>query len=371
MTLISLPTPRVGLPLPGRGCDCRTCAFWAGPDGRGGPATVEPLCSGSNSDCSYCGCAATEAGSPTNACGGCPIRCGSRTDIARWMGDVGGTLAFDDIVIDGEFPDLPAFIPMTDGSAVTQLDASLRWPAYGVGMRRVFSPDTHTIYPRFAGKQAREALALRDGQKAVLVGYGEDPLVEAFWTYRKRDGLVEEIASQGWDLVLSPNYSIYGNWPRTEHLLNMRRCLLIAQEFADAGVAAVPNVYWFRLEDLKRYTAWIEDAPPPAIAVNVQTVRENNNWDTWALPGLYWLAENLPADLPVILTGLSRVDRIAQVVALFGNRLTLISQNPHQYALHGAIMTANGREDIHARPADAFAATVQFMASLLPGRQSS
>ena len=191
MTTVSLPMPGVGLPLPGRGCDCRSCAFWAGPDGRGGPATVEPLCSGSNSDCSYYGCAATEAGSPRSACSGCPIRCGSRTDIAQWMADVGGTLTFDDIVIDGELPDLPAFVPMTDGSAVTQLDASLRWPAYGVGLRRVFSPDTHTIYPRFAGNQARDALALRDGQKAVLVGYGEDPLVEAFWTYRKRDGLVE------------------------------------------------------------------------------------------------------------------------------------------------------------------------------------
>ena len=250
MSTISLPLPTVGVPLPGRGCDCTTCAFWSGTDGRGGPATVEPLCSGTNSDCSYCGCAATEAGSPTGACGGCPIRCGSRTDIAQWMVDVGGTLTFDDIVIDGTLPNLPGFIPMTDGSAVTALDASLNWPAYGVGLRRVYSRDTHTIYPRFAGKQAREALALQGEQKAVLVGYGEDPLVEAFWTNRRRDRLVEEIASQGWDLVLCPNFSIYGNWPRTEHLLNMRRSLLLAAEFADAGVVAVPNLYWFRLEDL-------------------------------------------------------------------------------------------------------------------------
>lgn len=368
MTSVSLPMPGVGLPLPGRGCDCRSCAFWAGPDGRGGPATIEPLCSGSNADCSYCGCAISEAGSPRGACSGCPIRCGSRTDIGQWMADVGGTLAFDDIVIDGQLPDLPAFVPMTDGSAVTQLDASLNWAAYGVGLRRVFSPDSHTIYPRFAGKRAHDALALRDGQKAVLVGYAEDPLVEAFWTYRKRDRLIEEIASQGWDLVLAPNFSIYGNWPRTEHLLNMRRCLLICQEFADAGVSTVPNLYWFRLEDLKRYTEWIADAPPPAIAINVQTVRENVNWDSWARPGLHWLAATLPADMPVILTGLSRVDRIAEAVELFGSRLTLVSQNPHQYALHGAIMTAAGREDIHARPGDAFAATVRFMASLLPTR---
>ena len=50
MTSVSLPIPTVGVPLPGRGCDCNSCAFYAGPDGRGGPATVEPLCSGTNSD---------------------------------------------------------------------------------------------------------------------------------------------------------------------------------------------------------------------------------------------------------------------------------------------------------------------------------
>lgn len=368
MTTVSLPMPGVGVPLPGRGCDCNACAFYAGLDGRGGPATVEPLCSGSNSDCSYCGCAIAEAGAPANACGGCPIRCGSRTDIAAWMADVGGTLAFDDIVVDGRLPDLPSFIPMTDGSAVTELDASLRWPAYGVGLRRVFSPDTSTMYKRFAGKQAREVLALRDDQKAVLVGYGEDPLVEAFWTYRRRDGLVEEIAAQGWDLVLVPNFSIYGNWPRAEHLLNMRRCLLLAQEFADAGVAAVPNLYWFRLEDLERYRRWIEDAPPPAIAINLQTVRENTNWDTWALPGLFWLAENTPQDMPVIVTGLSREDRIRQAVTLFGTRLTLVGQHAHQFALHGGAHTESGREIVYARSADAFAATVHFLASLMPAR---
>jgi hypothetical protein len=46
----------------------------------------------------------------------------------------------------------------------------------------------------------------------------------------------------------------------------------------------------------------------------------------------------------------------------------VISQNPYQYAMHGAIMTAAGRRDVHAQAADAFAATVRYMASLLPAR---
>lgn len=368
MTAIPLPVPTVGPPLPGRGCDCTACAFWSGPDGRGGPATIEPLCSGSNSSCSYCGCAAAEAAAPAGARRTCPVRCPSRQNIAAWMADLGGSLAFDDVALPAGLPALPAFIPQVDGSAVTDLDASLSWPAYAVGLRRVISPETITVYPRFTDNTAHQALALRPAAKAVLVGYGEDPLVEAIWTQRHRNALIEQIAAGGWDVVLACNYSIYGNWPRLEHLVNMRRSVLLARELADASVTAVPNLYWFRLEDLRRWIDWTLDDATPAIAINAQTVRENANWDSWMRPGLHYLAENLPEDLPVFLTGLSRTDRIAEAAALFGTRLHLISQNPHQYALHGAIMTADGRQDVHARPADAFAATVRYMAGLLPTR---
>jgi hypothetical protein len=59
-------------------------------------------------------------------------------------------------------------------------------------------------------------MGLRPGQLAVLVGYGLDPLVgygldplvEAVWT--RKASLLAELARQRWDLVLAPNYSMYG-----------------------------------------------------------------------------------------------------------------------------------------------------------------
>ncbi|RZU46659.1 uncharacterized protein DUF4417 [Krasilnikovia cinnamomea] len=363
----------INLPLlaPAAGCDCRRCPWYAGPDPVDASAVIAPLCSGSNPDCSYCGCARAEATATTAAgtdvCRTCPVRCGSRTDIGAWMADVGGTLEFDDIDLgERRLPaGLPRFVPQTDGSAVTTWDAQLRWPAYGVGLRRVFSPDTASLYRRFTDRDVHEVLGLRPGQLAVLVGYGLDPLVEAFWSRRRVDRLVERIAAMGWDLVLAPNYSIFGNWPRAQHLLSMRMSLLIADEFVNAGMNTVPNLYWYRLEDLRRWAAWVDDTDPPAVAINLQTVRQDSDWQTWVLPGLHWLAENLPAHLPVIITGLSRAARIDLAVELFGSRLHLVSQNPHQFALHGAVMTAGGRQDLHARPVDAFTASVTYMASLL------
>lgn len=358
-----------GSTAPAAACDCRRCPWYSGEDAEPG-VTIAPLCSGCNSDCSYCGCARADLPGPArqSACGACPIRCGSRVDIRAWMSDVGGTLEFDDIALAGTLPaGLPAFIPQIDGSRQDQLDVALHWPAYAVGLRRVFSLASHAIFPRWrTGETAAEVLGLPPSTLTVFSGYGEDPLVEMFWTVRDRERLIDRLAALRFDLVLAPNFSVYGNWPRAEHLLNMRRSLLIAAEFADAGVSAVPNLYWYRLEDLKRYVDWLGTATPPAVAINLQTVRESGNWETWTLPGLHWLAENLPTQLPVVLTGLSRRDRIATAVELFGERLVLVSQNPAQYALHGAVMTEEGRRDLHARTADAFAQSVRYMASLLP-----
>lgn len=351
---------RLPVLTPARACQCATCPFFTG-----NPAAVEPICSGTNTSCAYCGCArSAEAASGTAGCGSCPIRCGSRVDIAAWMRDVGGTLGFDDLAIDVEIPaGLPRFVPQVDGHDIPRFDQRLGWPAYAVGLRRVFSPTTRTIYPRFRDTTAGAALGLRPEQLAVLVGYGEDPLVEAFWTGRHE--LVDMIAAQQWDLVLACNFSMYGNQPRTEHLLNFRRNLLLAAELSQCGVPAVPNLYWFRREDLDRYGDWLADTEPAAVAVNLQTFRRDASWDQVALPGLAYLSMLLPERTRIVLTGTSRRSRIAQLHALFGDRLVLVSQNPQQYARHGAVMTDGGRVDLHAHDHDAFAATVRFYASLL------
>ena len=51
----------------------------------------------------------------------------------------------------------------------------------------------------------------------------------------------------------------------------------------------------------------------------------------------------------------------------FPGRLYLISQNPLQYARHGAVMTEEGRVDTHARTEDLFTANVRFYAGLADG----
>jgi len=280
------------------------------------------------------------------------------------MADAGGTLAFDDVVLGLELPArLPAFVPQVDGGDLATLDAGLEWPAYALGLRRVISPKALAVYPRFAGRSAAEGMGLRPGQLALLVGYGLDPLVEAVWT--RKASLLAEIARQRWDLVLAPNYSMYGSQPRAEHLLNFRRNLLIAAELEDLGLPAVPNIYWFRKEDLDRYLAWMADVAPAAIAVNLQTFRTEADWEQMALPGFTYLSTGMPGATRLVVTGTSRARRIAELGALFGGRLILVSQNPLQYARHGAQMTPGGRVERQARVEDLFAANVWHYARVV------
>jgi hypothetical protein len=365
ITALPIPTRRGTGPLPptpAAGCDCTVCPFWLH-----NPVAVEPVCSGRSPDCEYCGCTSA-ADDRVNGCTRCPIRCGSRVNIVDWMADIGGRVGFEDITVTAALPPLPRLVPQLDGVLPDGFDDQLQWPAYAVGLRRVLSPATFKLSPRLRAATAHEALHLRPGQQAVLLGYAEDPLVEAFWTRRHRDGLYTALAEQRWDLVLTPNASMYANQPRSEHLINFRRNLLMAAEAAAAGIPAVPNIYWLRLEDLERYLDWIAGHPaggPPAIAVNLQTFRTERDWETHALPGLALFAAALPGDLPVIVTGASRAQRIGALATMFGPGLVLITQNPLQYARHGAVMTPNGRVDVHGRAPDLFAANVRYYASLL------
>lgn len=366
-TLLPLLSPGpAGVPAPAPGCHCAQCPFYMD-----NPRAVEPVCSGTNPECEYCSCAraeaATEPGPRQLACGTCPIRCGSRIDIASWMVDV-GRLGFEDVRIPGRFPDaLPHYIPQVDGSDIPGLDADLGWGAYAVGLRRVISPATGRVFPKFDAVTAKAALGLAEHQRAVLVCYSEDPLIEKIWTNRHAEATFARVAAMGWDLVLAPNASLYANQPRAENLINMRRNMVMAAELAAAGVpAAAPCVYWLRLEDLDRYVDWVHAQPtlPAAIAVNLQTLRTDADWQLMVAPGLAYLAAHLPENLPVVLTGASRAARIAPLRALFGPRLYLVSQNAMQYARHGALMTDAGRVDRHARVEDLFAANVRHYAHL-------
>lgn len=364
----SLPTVTL---TPAAGCNCAACPFYTG-----NPDAPEPVCSGRNTSCSWCGCSVRNTHLPrgpvdSTPCATCAVRCGSRSDISGWMGDIGGTVTFDDIRL-SRWPwdeRLPTFVPLLDSSAsATKMGQRFAWPAYGVPLRRVISRTPGrsgelALQPRWERDGAHACLDLDPHrQAAVLVGYAPDATLERFWQRRHADGLIERIAAMGFDLVTTPDFSVFADQPRSEHLLNMRRTLVVADELDTAGVRTAPTVYAYRLEDLRRWRDWIVDTEPPLIFTPKHTLRGNEEWRRWAEPHLRYLAGELDAagvTTRVLVSGVSSAQRVADLRRWLGDRLVLASQQPLQLAMQGRLATDRSRTTHDAHRADLFAANVR------------
>jgi hypothetical protein len=162
------------------------------------------------------------------------------------------------------------------------------------------------------GRAAREKFGLKEGARVALHLFGPDELLEALWRNRHASRAWEEIAALGFDLVLGPNFSVYGEHPRFAHLLSMRRSFAAAAGLARLGAPAAPHVYWRTPQDLARWESAIEAYGIPAVAVNAQTFRTRGDW-AFLLAGLERLGRRLGNRVLFFVCGPSRPDRVAAV----------------------------------------------------------
>ncbi len=297
------------------GCHCDACG-------------LETLCGGCSADCARAGC--------RGPCHRCGIRCRGRDDAAAWVADAGGNLALGGAPWPVRLPDnLPVFVPEVDGFKLADFDCGLEWPAYAVGLKRVVGAKG-ALRPRWRGRGADEVLGLPPGRRLLMLGFGRDELIERIWTFQHRRRFYDAVASLGFDLVAGMNYSVYGDQPRFEHLLNLKRSALAAERLAAAGVPAVPSVYWWRQADLDRWLEWIQATRIPMVAVNAQTFRTPADRDI-LFHGLAYLGCRLPGGVTVLVSGLSRPDRV-RIVRRMLPRVIFASQHPWQMAWHGRVL---------------------------------
>jgi len=214
-------------------------------------------------------------------------------------------------------PDLPAHIPaisrpLRDPEAAAQLEWVALHPERVVGaagLRR-----------ECARRGVRGYFGLHPGTKVALHFYAPDAVLERFW--RVRRALYPALRAE-FDLVFAPNFSVYEDSPRLEHLVNIRRAAVVAAEMAAEGVPAVPDVGWYCREDLDRWAEWLAAAGFPAVAFSFQAVGlKNRAGGAWRgyLAGLEHLAGRLPDRAAFVLIGLSSRARLAEAARVLGGR---------------------------------------------------
>ncbi|WP_283697268.1 DUF4417 domain-containing protein [Clostridium perfringens] len=94
----------------------------------------------------------------------------------------------------------------------------------------------------------RAALNLKEDLSGILEFYIKDRTLEGFWDNRKF--IYKDLKRQDFLGIIAPNFSVYEDAPRLEHIYNIQRSKTVYNEMISEGLPAIPDVSWYSKEDL-------------------------------------------------------------------------------------------------------------------------
>jgi hypothetical protein len=229
--------------------DCPTCELF---HACGGSATAPCRCVYETSDPAY------------RACSRCNVICrehdagrdhrGRRNNFET---QYRSGLALSQVQLAGR-SDLPypIFIP----TRTQELPAHLRIPVAVAGLDLRSLNVAGSLWGRNLGATAsnlRDSLRVLPDTTIYCILNGRDALLERFWS-KNRNFFYDQ--ARRWDIaaITGPTFSIYGEGtglPSSHNVLALSRHHRCLQEFSDAGLTPIPNLYWRNPSDIR---GWIQ-----------------------------------------------------------------------------------------------------------------
>jgi hypothetical protein len=240
-----------------------------------------------------------------------------------WIKDVGG-FSIDSVKCENVFNgELPVFIPQIKDSCF-----GVEHGAYLISFTRflrILDGDVKWLYRK--KKTIREAYKIPDKTKLILHFFAKDDLLEVIWRFQDKDwgggkNIWQVFAEFGFDAVIPVNYSCFGNQPRMEHVLNVKRSILSAESLSKVGIPVIMDLMWHSDVDFDRLLAWGLSRNVQWYSMNFQTLRKGN----WALPLIIELLEKVFMSNPnakVIANGISDEKRIKAIWSKFGDKVVV------------------------------------------------
>ena len=153
--------------------------------------------------------------------------------------------------------------------------------------------------------------------------------------------MYKHIKRQKFLAVIAPNFSVYEDYPRIDHLYNMKRSSIIYNELIDYGINAIPDISFYNKKDLDRYLNEIHKANIKMISVGFHIVGWNSKGfsiDYW-LRDFQYMVENLPPDAKIIISGIISPIRLLNFVELMRKEqsLHILSSTAFLQARQGVI----------------------------------
>lgn len=243
---------------------------------------------------------------------------------------------------------LPIYLPAAGDPFKKTPDAgALPWVV--INGARFFSSTGSGLRPRAlsAGGDIRQWLKVLPDTRAGIHFYVRDRFLEGFWKSRK--DLYKNLKQ--FDLVFSPNFSVYEDAPRYEHLVNIRRCVTVYEEMLGRGVRAIPDVAWYQKKDLDWWADYIRKNSIQVVAASTQTVGTGlhtlGSWKGY-LAGIRYLAERVPGDVRIIIVGVSSPKKarvVLQEIGSGGRDISFMNSQAFMMARKGKTFRADGKKE--------------------------
>lgn len=218
---------------------------------------------------------------------------------------------------------LPGYIPVMPDKLKNTFDFSKTNNYIAVHGEFLLTCNGEEISPIYRKRGFRKALGIFNDSniKGIAEFFIKDRALEGFWENRKI--IYDQLKRQEFDGVITPNFSLYEDAPRVDHLYNLQRVKTVYNEMIDSGIPAILDVGWATEEDLNYWIDEINKSDIKTIAfsfMNVDTrLKASNAWRHYLL-GYKILISRIPSDIDIIVAGISSVKRVSKILEISGDR---------------------------------------------------
>jgi hypothetical protein len=278
-----------------------------------------------NCNCSKCkyknrcgGCSNCEVLICKKKCDDCYSICLFKKNVKRYLN------SFDNFNISlskNTFVHLPTYLPVIPQKINTKINS--KYLALHAG--KVLTPSGRNLSRLYHSSSYLAKMNLDINSKVLLEFYVKDKFLEGFWD--NRYSIYKILKDLHFTSVISPNFSLYEDSPRIEHLYNIKRNCIVYNEILDIGINAIPDISWFDYRDLELWADEINKRKINLISFSFQNVgvglKPSNHW-RHNLIGLKYLCERIHKNVNIILAGVESPFRIIEIYETIENRKFII-----------------------------------------------
>lgn len=247
----------------------------------------------------------------------CLVRCPRKLGTFKIIKEIKD----DRPLLENSFYDLPGYIPVMPDKIKRSFDFSKVNNTVGIHGEFLLSANGENIAPIYRMKGYKKTLNLPKELSGIAEFYIKDRALEGFWRNRKL--IYTQLKNQKFKAIITPNFSVYEDAPRSEHLYNIQRIKRVYNEMIQEGLPAILDIIWGANEDLEYWIKEINRSNIKTIAfsfMNVDTrLKASNAWRHYLL-GYKILISRIPKDIEIIIAGISLIERVVEIKKVSRNR---------------------------------------------------